>query len=51
MILEAASRAPRNATIRPDTGMSARASVIGLSMLEIIDPTIQLLDWRWIPVR
>jgi AcrR family transcriptional regulator len=51
MILEAASRAPQHATIRPDTGMSARASVIGLSVLEIVDPTIQLLDWRWIPVR
>lgn len=51
MIFEAASRAPQNATIRPDTGMSARASVIGLSVLEIVDPTIQLLDWRWIPVR
>jgi AcrR family transcriptional regulator len=51
MIVEAASRAPRNATSRPDTGLSARASVIGLSMLEIVDPTIQLLDWRWVPVR
>lgn len=51
MILEAASRAPQHATIRPETGMSARASVIGLSMLEIVDPTIQLLDWRWVPVR
>ncbi|CAB4560660.1 unannotated protein [freshwater metagenome] len=51
MILASASRAPQNATIRPDTGMSARASVIGLSVLEIVDPTIQLLDWRWVPVR
>lgn len=51
MIIDAAKRAPQNATIRPDTGMSARASVIGLSILEIVDPTIQLLDWRWIPVR
>jgi AcrR family transcriptional regulator len=51
MILEAESRAPQHATIRPETGMSARASVIGLSMLEIVDPTIQLLDWRWVPVR
>lgn len=51
MIVEAASRAPDNATIRPDTGLSARASVIGLSMLENVDPTIQMLDWRWVPVR
>ena len=51
MILEAASRAPHHATFRPDTGMSARASVIGLSILEIVDPTIQMLDWRWLPVR
>lgn len=51
MIFEAAERAPQQATIRLDTGMSARASVIGLSMMEIVDPTIQQLDWRWIPVR
>ena len=51
MILDAASRAPQQATIRLDTGMSARASVIGLSMMEIVDPSIQQLDWRWIPVH
>jgi AcrR family transcriptional regulator len=51
MILEAASRAPQHAAIRPDTGLSARASVIGLSLIEIVDPTIGVLDWRWIPLR
>lgn len=47
----AASKAPDTATIRTTTGMSARASVIGLSIMEIVDPTIIHLDWRWIPVR
>lgn len=51
IIFDAAARAPQQATIRLDTGMSARASVIGLSIMEIVDPTIQQLDWRWIPVR
>ncbi|MEY3805697.1 MAG: Bacterial regulatory protein tetR family [Actinomycetota bacterium] len=51
MIFESASRAPQQATIRLDTGMSARAGVIGLSIMEIVDPTICQLDWRWVPVR
>lgn len=51
VIFDAASKAPQQATIRLDTGMSARASVIGLSIMEIVDPTIQQLDWRWVPVR
>ena len=51
VIFEAASKAPQQAAIRLDTGMSARASVIGLSIMEIVDPTIQQLDWRWVPVR
>jgi AcrR family transcriptional regulator len=49
-IQTAASRAPVTATIRPDTGLSARASVLGLSIMEIVDPTINNLDWRWIPI-
>ena len=49
-IAKAAARAPSHAMIRPDTGFSARASVLGLSILEIVDPTIRQLDWRWIPV-
>ena len=48
-IIRAAANAPSHATIRPDTGLSARASVLGLSILEIVDPTIRQLDWRWIP--
>lgn len=51
MILEAGARAPQSAAIRPETGLSARAAVIGLSVLEIVDPSIGLLDWRWIPVN
>lgn len=47
----AAAKAPETAPIRTKTGMSARASVIGLSIMEIVDPTIAQLDWRWIPVR
>lgn len=49
-IERAAAKAPSHAVIRPDTGFSARSSVLGLSILEIVDPTIRQLDWRWIPV-
>ena len=49
-IAKAAANAPSHAAIRPDTGLSARASVLGLSVLEIVDPTIRQLDWRWIPL-
>lgn len=50
-ILEAATRAPTRAAIRPDTGLSSRSGVLGLSIMEIVDPTIRSLDWRWIPLR
>jgi hypothetical protein len=50
-ILQAAENAPAHADIRPDTGMSSRSTVIGLSIFEIVDPTITSLDWRWLPVR
>lgn len=49
-LLRASAQAPETAGIRPETGLSARASVIGLSIVEIVDPTIVNLDWRWIPV-
>lgn len=49
-LLRAGAKAPEHAGIRPETGLSARASVIGLSIVEIVDPTIVNLDWRWIPV-
>lgn len=49
-LLRASALAPANAGIRPETGLSARASVIGLSILEIVDPTICNLDWRWVPL-
>mgnify|MGYP006267814223 CR=1 FL=1 len=51
LIVEAATRAPARAAIRPDTGLSSRSGVIGLSIMEIVDPTIRTLDWRWIPLR
>jgi AcrR family transcriptional regulator len=50
-IMQAAAKAPSDADIRLDTGMSSRATVIGLSIFEIVDPTIIGLDWRWVPVR
>jgi AcrR family transcriptional regulator len=46
-----ASQAPSSAAIRLDTGLSARAGVLGLSIFETVDPTIRQLDWRWIPVN
>jgi AcrR family transcriptional regulator len=50
ILLRASQQAPANAAIRPETGLSARASVIGLSIVEIVDPTICNLDFRWVPV-
>lgn len=50
ILLRASQQAPSHAAIRPETGLSARAAVIGLSIVEIIDPTICNLDWRWVPV-
>jgi AcrR family transcriptional regulator len=50
ILLRASQQAPVHAAIRPETGLSARASVIGLSIVEIIDPTVCSLDWRWVPV-
>ena len=50
-LLEAAMRAPATASIRIDTGIPARATVIGLGIVDIIDPTVSRLDWRWLPVR
>lgn len=50
-LLEAGMKAPPTASIRLDTGIPARAMVIGLGIVEIVDPTVSLLDWRWLPVR
>lgn len=50
-LLEASLRAPATAALRPDTGISARASLVGASVVEVVDPTITSLDWRWLPVR
>jgi hypothetical protein len=49
-LLRASTQAPAHAGIHAETGLSARASVIGLSIVEIVDPTICNLDWRWVPV-
>ena len=49
-ILRASTKAPQSAPVSETTGLSARASVLGLSILEIVDPTICTLDWRWVPI-
>ncbi len=49
-VLKAAAQAPETASIRPSNGMAARYAVLGLSIFEIVDPTIRQLDWRWIPL-
>lgn len=49
-VLKAAAQAPVTASIRPANGMAARSAVLGLSIFEIVDPTIRQLDFRWIPV-
>lgn len=50
-LIEASLRAPASAALRPDTGVSARSSVTGLAVVEIVDPTVASLDWRWLPIR
>lgn len=37
--------------LRPDSSLSARASISGLALVEVCDPTIADLDWRWVPIR
>lgn len=37
--------------ITPDASLSARASINGLAIVELMDPTITALDWRWMPLR
>lgn len=49
-VIEASLSAPSNAVLRPDTSLSARSSLIGTSIVEIVDPTVAALDWRWVPV-
>ncbi|MGA0862331.1 MAG: TetR/AcrR family transcriptional regulator [Ilumatobacteraceae bacterium] len=34
-----------------DTSLSARASIAGLALVEVVDPSVASLDWRWIPIR
>lgn len=49
-LMNAASKAPATASIRHSNGLAARSTVLGLSIFEIVDPTIRQLDWRWIPL-
>lgn len=49
-LFEASLGAPATAMLRPDTGFSARSSITGVSIVEIVDPTVTGLDWRWLPV-
>lgn len=37
--------------ITPDASLSARASINGLAIVELLDPTVAALDWRWMPLR
>ena len=43
--------ATNTATIRASNSLAARATVLGLSIVEVVDPTIRQLDWRWIPFQ
>jgi len=49
-LLQAATKARAAASIRPSNGMAARSTVLGLSIFEIVDPSVRQLDWRWIPL-
>jgi len=37
--------------ITPDASVSACSSMDGLALVELMDPTIVSLDWRWMPLR
>lgn len=50
-LMAAAAKASHSAAFRPATGLAGRAAVFGLSILEVVDPTVRQLDWRWIPVQ
>ena len=50
-LMKAAAKASHSAAFRPATGLAGRASVFGLSILEVVDPTVRQLDWRWIPIQ
>jgi AcrR family transcriptional regulator len=51
ILMNAAVKASHSAAINPATGLAGRASVFGLSILEVVDPTVRELDWRWVPLR
>ena len=50
-LLRAMSRRVSPGLITPDASLSARASINGLALVELMDPTIVGLDWRWMPLR
>lgn len=37
--------------VTPDASVSAHSSIDGLALVELMDPTIVSLDWRWMPLR
>lgn len=50
-LTSAVERSNGAAKLNFDTSISARASITGLAIMEIADPTITQLDWRWVPMR
>lgn len=50
-LLKAMSARVSPGLIGPDASLSARASINGLALAELMDPTVASLDWRWIPLR
>ena len=50
-LTSAVERSNGTAKLSFDTSISARASITGLAIMEIADPTITQLDWRWVPMR
>lgn len=49
-LMNAATKASGAGAFQSATGLAGRAAVFGLSIFEIVDPTIRQLDFRWIPV-
>jgi len=50
-LLRAMSHRVSPGLITPDASLSARSSINGLALVELMDPTIGSLDWRWMPLR
>lgn len=50
-LVKAMSRRTSPGLLPNDRSLSARASISGLALVEITDPTVTQLDWRWVPIR